>query len=169
MLTPSEGKEIYERVLAHAEAGHEMTPEDVASLMRAAESGYAPAQTAYANVLGNVEGNLLAALPWYCKAMQQGDKEAGKILRELYATEALVREHVSQYLSVQELIELRKRRVDEGGEDRATTRGSLFGLCFGVALVVAFTCVEGDTLRAIICGAGLALGALAEFLRERFS
>ncbi len=92
-----------------------MTPEDVAALMQAAESGYAPAQNAYANVLNNVEGNLLAALPWYCKASQQGDAEALNTLRELYAAETLVREHVGEYLTVEQLIALRKRRSERAG------------------------------------------------------
>ncbi len=47
--------------MGELDGGHEMTPEDVAALMQAAESGYAPAQNAYANVINNVEGNMLAA------------------------------------------------------------------------------------------------------------
>ncbi len=126
MLSPSEGKEIYERIMAKHEAGLAVSPEDTAALMQAAESGYAPAQRAYANVINNVEGNLLAALPWYCKAMQQGDAEARTTLSELYAAEPLVRGQVGQYLPVEHLIELRRRlhggRPAEGGDQQKNSR-----------------------------------------------
>ncbi len=119
MLSPSEGKEIYERIISHTERGHELAPEDLAAMMQAAESGYAPAQNAYANILNNMEGNLLASLPWYCKAAQQGEEEAWNTLRELYAAEPLVREQLSRLLTVEQLIELRKRRSEgDKGPDR---------------------------------------------------
>ncbi len=167
MLTPSEGKEIYERIMRELGDGHEMTPEDVAALMQAAESGHAPAQNAYANVINNVEGNMLAALPWYCKAAQQGHAEARDTLRELYASESLVRAHVSQYLSVQQLIELRKPRR-ESNEDEGHDKHSPLALAICVvAFLIAAFCPGAFWMRLLVLLGGGLLAMLAEDYYQR--
>ncbi len=167
MLSPSEGKEIYERVIVHLEEGHDMTPEDVAALMQAAESGYPPAQNAYANVLNNVEGNLLAALPWYCKAAQKGDEEAWNTLRELYAAETLVREQVGQYLSVEQLIELRKRKPDRAEENTPERHSILASLIFIITVLVGGFWLDDGTARIIVMVTGVLLAMLAELHYQR--
>ncbi len=163
MLSPSEGKEIYERVMRELDSGRDVTPEDAAALMQAAESGYAPAQNAYANVLGNVEGNLLAALPWYCMAAQQGNEEAFDTLRELYASEALVRSHVSQYLTVQQLIELRKPRLESSGDEGSSPQGIVAGIVTAVAAGAAYFAFGVKSDFFMICLiAGFIAGVAAE-------
>ncbi len=153
--------------MTQLEEGRAMMPEDVAALMQAAESGHAPAQNAYANVLNNVEGNLLAALPWYCKAAQQGDEEAWNTLRELYAAEALVREQVAQHLTVEQLIELRKRKAGSGEEKGKESHSALAGLIFLVAVVIGCFCLKEGVARIIVMSTGALLAMLMEVLYQR--
>ncbi len=167
MLSPTEGKEIHERVMTELENGRDMTPEDIAHLMQAAESGYAPAQNTYANVLNNVEGNLLAALPWYCKALQQGHADAWNTLRELDAAEALVREYLNKHLSVEQLLALRKRRAEGKGEE-SNQQHSLFALGIAVAaFCLAAFCLEGTLVRILVVMGGALLAMLAESYYRR--
>ncbi len=168
MLSPSEGQEIYERIMRELDSGRDMQPDDVAALMQAAESGYAPAQNAYAHVLSNVEGNILAAVPWYCKALQQGDANARNTLRELYATEPTVRAQVSQFLSVEELINLRKPRKED--ETTATEPHSPLAL----VLAIGGFCLAAFVLKlfwmrvlAVLLGGLLAMWAESCYQRNR--
>ncbi len=165
MLSPSEGKEIYERILAQLEGGQELAAEDLAAMMQAAESGYAPAQNAYANILNNMEGNLLASLPWYCKAAQQGEEEAWNTLRELYAAEPLVREQLSRLLTVEQLIALRKRRSEGAGT--VSVEGYIATPIAMVVMAIAYFCAPEALFVPIVAG-GILLGAIIEFMWKCF-
>ncbi len=165
MLSPSEGKEIYERILAQLEGGQELSAEDLAAMMQAAESGYAPAQNAYANILNNMEGNLPASLHWYCKAAQQGEKEAWTMLRELYALEPSVREPLSKLLMVEQLIALRKRRPEGGGT--VSMEGYIATPIGMVVMAIAYFCAPEALFVPMVAG-GILLGVAVELLWAHF-
>ncbi len=142
----------------------EPEPEDVIRLKQAAGEGNADAQGVYARLLARDDAGILAAVPWYCKAMQQGNKEAALDLYEFYLADDRVRELAHRFLSVEEMARwqrwYRRDRLRSSVPLAAITCTLM--VLFGVGGICLYG-MEGNALLYSLLS-GWAVGALVEYL-----